>query len=149
MMRSAKHLKRTDRDIKVAADLWCRNRAAAEERYGNISDWDVSNVTDMSQLFRGQDPGGPMEDRFQGKDFFDDDIGDWDVSKVTNMYGMFWGALTFDLNITRWDMRHVTNKSDMIDGARVMKRDNKPAPVRDDDNDDSDSDSDSDSEDYW
>ena len=55
MMRSKKSLKRTDGDIKVAVDLWCFNRAAAEHRYGHISEWDVSSVTDMSKLFEGKD----------------------------------------------------------------------------------------------
>jgi len=36
----------------------------------NIGDWDVSNVTDMRQMFRGATS-------------FNQDIGDWDVSNVT------------------------------------------------------------------
>ena len=33
----SKKLWRTNADIRVAVDMWCTNRAAAEERYGNIS----------------------------------------------------------------------------------------------------------------
>ena len=43
--------KRTDTDIREAVNLWYTNRAEAEALYGNISDWDVSSVTDMSYLF--------------------------------------------------------------------------------------------------
>ena len=41
----------------------------AEETYGHISDWDVSNVTDMNAMF------------FEA-DSFNQDIGDWDVGNV-------------------------------------------------------------------
>ena len=40
--------------------------------YGKIQDWDVSQVTDMSEAFKG-------------KSSFNGDISSWDVSNVTNM----------------------------------------------------------------
>jgi surface protein len=42
---------------------------------GDISRWDVSNVTDMKEMF------------YDGK--FNGDISRWDVSNVTNMKEMF------------------------------------------------------------
>ena len=45
------NIKRTNADIREAVELWYTNRAEAETHYGNISDWDVSSVTDMSYLF--------------------------------------------------------------------------------------------------
>merc|ERR1712054_104558 len=42
-----KKLIRTDADIYQAVNEWCSNRKAAEEKYGHISDWDVSRVTSM------------------------------------------------------------------------------------------------------
>ena len=42
---------RTDEDIREAVKLWCSDPAAAEEKYGHISKWDVSRVTNMSELF--------------------------------------------------------------------------------------------------
>ena len=44
--------------------------------YGKIQDWDVSQVTDMSEAFKG-------------KSSFNGDISAWDVSNVTNMNSMF------------------------------------------------------------
>ncbi len=85
MMRSKK-LWRTDGEIRVAVDLWCSDRAAAEERYGRISDWDLSTVTDMRPLFIG-------------KTTFNDDISRWDVAKVTNMHRMFNEAYAFIKNV--------------------------------------------------
>jgi surface protein len=106
MMRSKK-LWRTDGDIRASVNLWCDDRVAAEERYGHISEWDVSSVTDMSKLFRG-------------KKTFNDDISRWDVSKVTDMSFIFCGAHSFDQPVGDWDVSKVTNMSWMFDSARVF-----------------------------
>ena len=42
---------RSDKDIHEAVSDWRKDPVAAERRYGHISDWDVSRVTDMSDLF--------------------------------------------------------------------------------------------------
>jgi len=45
----------------------------------DISNWDVSSVTDMNWMF-------------DSAESFNQDISDWDVSSVTNMTGMFYKA---------------------------------------------------------
>ena len=60
---------------------------------------DVSNVTDMSFLFKGV--------RFDG------DISQWDVSNVTNMEGMFIDC-KFDGDISGWKVTNVTNFRNMF-----------------------------------
>jgi len=52
----------------------------------DIGDWDVSNVTNMRNMFR---------DAIS----FNQDIGDWDVSNVTNMANMFNSATSFNQDI--------------------------------------------------
>ena len=49
----------------------------------DISKWDVSKVTDMSNMFN---PAG----------VFNQNIGSWDVSNVTDMSEIFRGAETFN-----------------------------------------------------
>ncbi|NBR40695.1 MAG: BspA family leucine-rich repeat surface protein, partial [Alphaproteobacteria bacterium] len=49
----------------------------------DISHWDVSSVTDMSQMF-------------VGAEVFNQDLGAWDVSNVTNTFGMFYLASAFE-----------------------------------------------------
>jgi surface protein len=109
LMQSATKLKRTNDDIYEAVALWCSNRAEAEEKYGHISDWDVSCVTDMSYLFHG-------------KLLFNDDISRWNVYNVTNMCGMFSLAHSFNQPIGNWNVSKVTDMSLMFGCAYVFNQ---------------------------
>ena len=100
----------TDANIQTAVDLWVSNPAAATTTYGNISDWDVSQVTNMSELF------------FQ-KTTFNDDISSWDVSNVTNMYALLWQATSFNQDISGWDLSNVTNMRYMFYDASAFNQD--------------------------
>ena len=59
---------------------------------GDISLWDVSNVTNMSGMFKDSQ--------------FNKDISNWDVSKVTTMSEMFYNSV-FDQNLILWDVSNV------------------------------------------
>jgi len=86
----------TDANIQTAVDLWVSDPSKATTTYGNISTWDVSQVTDMSYLF------------YQ-KSQFNGDISSWDVSGVTNMYRMFEEVGEFNQDIDAWGLRCVLN----------------------------------------
>ena len=83
----------------------------SESEYGAMPDWDVSNVTDMSNAFVIVDGN---------KTKFNADISAWDVSSVTNMSGMFRGdndqytSSPFNQDIGGWDVSNVTNMSRMF-----------------------------------
>ena len=100
---------RSDDDIRTAVEKWCTNRTNAIERYGHISYWDTSAVTNMAELF-------------QNKGDFDDDISKWDVSNVTNMYRMFAYATSFNQPIGAWDTHNVTNMYGMFDDGCPLKQ---------------------------
>lgn len=55
----------------------------------DISEWDVSNVTNMSEMFS-------YASSFKG------DLSNWDVSNVTNMRFMFYKASSFNGDISGW-----------------------------------------------
>ena len=108
---------RTNNDIKKAVNEWCSNREVAEQKYGHISEWDVSNVTDMKKLF-------------YDKVNFNEDISKWDVSNVTIMESMFFNTKHFNQDIntkpvtrtdgsiyTAWDVSSVTDMAHMFDSA--------------------------------
>jgi len=114
MMQSKKR-SRTNADIRIAVNLWCSNRAEAEEKYGHISDWDVSSVTDMSKLFMDKiEFNDDMSRLFMDKAGFNDDISCWNVSNVTNMSYMFYGTSGFNRPIGNWNVSNVTDMRSMF-----------------------------------
>ena len=72
----------------------------------DISNWDVSNVTDMGYLFY-ESP-------------FNQPIGDWDVSNVTDMNGMF-ESTPFNQPIGNWDVDNVTECSNFSDNSPLTE----------------------------
>ena len=75
----------------------------------NISSWDVSNVTDMAEMF-------------EETHTFNQPLNNWDVSNVTDMGKMFFGARTFNQPLNNWDVSNVTDMSQMFD-ARAYEGD--------------------------
>jgi surface protein len=65
----------------------------------DLSQWDVSSVKDMSEMFSCEESSCSV---IQG-------IGQWDVSSVTDMSGMFSGATAFNQDISSWDVSSVTD----------------------------------------
>ena len=94
----------TDSTIHFAVKYWCQGsiyREDIENTYGNISDWDVSKVTNMKGLFKG-------------KKYFNESIENWDVSNVTDMSNMFDGAFDFNQPLEKWDVSNVIDLSYLI-----------------------------------
>jgi surface protein len=91
----------------------------------DISNWDVSNVTNMSLMFQQTDYVNGIEYwdvssvLYMGYMFNESsvlsDLSNWNVSNVTNMYGMFWCIHEVNINnIESWDVSNVTNMSKMF-----------------------------------
>ena len=76
----------------------------------DIGAWDVSQITDMFNMFFGASS-------------FNQDIGHWDVSQVTNMEGMFASAFSFNQDIGKWDVGKVTNMKDMFRNIAAFNQD--------------------------
>lgn len=77
---------------------------------GDISGWDVSGITDMFALF-------------QGAESFNQDISGWDVSSVTDMRGLFNGAINFNQDLGRWSVSNVEQMTFMFAGAERFNQD--------------------------
>jgi len=85
--------------------------------YGvHISDWDVSRVGDMYELF-----GGSM--MYTNTESFKADISRWDVSSVTNMNGMFKNAQHFNGDLSNWNTHAVTSMSYMFQNVENFNAD--------------------------
>ena len=75
----------------------------------DISKWDVSKVTDMSQMFASTN--------------FNADISKWDVSRVANMTAMFEKAKSFQADISKWDVSGVARMNNMFHSAKSFNGD--------------------------
>ena len=110
IMRSAFYQMKDSDELRKAVKLWLRDESKAITKYGHISLWDTSNVTDMSKMFNGTTN-------------FNHDISKWDTSNVTNMRCMFFEARKFNQYIGNWDTSNVTNMSQMFGGAMEFNKD--------------------------
>jgi len=55
-------------ELREVVKLWLGDESTTISKYGHISIWDTSNVTDMSEMF-------------DGANNFNQDIGGWNTSK--------------------------------------------------------------------
>ena len=102
---------RRDSDIHKAVNEWCDDPAKATAKYGHISIWNTSLVTDMNGLF-------------SHKRNFNDDISKWNVGNVTDMSFMFNGYIdgqeavsAFNGDISKWNVSKVTTMRCMFQCA--------------------------------
>ena len=95
----------------------------------NISSWDVSGVTSMSDMFRNAvvfnqnisnwnvSNVGNMNNMFRYARAFNQNINNWDVSSVISMDHMFCEAVAFNQPIGSWDVSSVINMDHMFSHA--------------------------------
>jgi surface protein len=76
LINSFLYEKLTDVNFKQAIALWFWKNEASRFRFGHISDWNTSRVTNM-------------RDAFINRRKFNQDISRWNVSNVTDMGSMF------------------------------------------------------------
>jgi surface protein len=79
----------------------------------NISQWNVSNVTNMQGVFLGSLA-------------FNQPIGDWDVSNVTNMNRMFDEAISFNQDISNWCVINIVSEPTNFSDNSPLTESNKP-----------------------
>jgi len=131
----SRSIKLTDGTIRAAVRLWCEDPSQATAEYGHIEDWDTSEVTDMTDLFRCQtdfndnisrwntSSATKMNHTFSDATSFNQDLSGWDVSKVTDMDGMFSGATSFNQDLSGWDVSKVTVMGYMFFNATSFNHD--------------------------
>ncbi|MCL6266691.1 BspA family leucine-rich repeat surface protein [Flagellimonas myxillae] len=124
------HYNATDTpDLSHVTDLTGMFLNAATFNGGDLSGWDVSNITNMSQMFEGATEFNGnignwhvnnvtnMEHMFLGAESFNQNLENWVVSKVENMDSMFAQAHKFNGNVTNWNVQSVEDFSAMFLGA--------------------------------
>ena len=76
----------------------------------NISNWNVSNVTNMGEMFNNCYS-------------FDCDLSNWNVSKIENMSGMFFYCTKFKgIGLEKWNVKRVKDMNFMFDECTSIKK---------------------------
>ena len=100
----------------------------------DLSNWNTTNVTNMSQIFEGSQFNGDISTWNTGNvtnmfrvfgynPQFNQDISVWNVSNVTNMHIMFQFASSFNQDISSWDVSSVTDMRAMFIAAGEFNQD--------------------------
>ena len=127
----------TGAELLSRVDSWCVSITAARGKYGDINDWDVSQITDFSRLFsnpncRGFDStldkwntssGTTFASMFEGAAKFSQHLNKWETSRATYMEGMFYDATSFNGDIAAWDTARVQSMQYMFAKATSFDRD--------------------------
>ena len=79
------------------------------DKYGEINNWDVSNVTNMNHMFHYAES-------------FNQPLNNWNVSKVTIMHGMFWAAESFNQPLNSWNVSNVATMGGMFHNAESFNQ---------------------------
>ena len=123
------------RPLSEAVNLWTINQSKALSLYGDINTWDVSEITDFSELFKDKatfdsnignwnvSNGTNFNSMFEGATNFNQDIGSWNVSKGTDFNEMFADATSFNQDIGDWDVSNGNNFEIMFRSATLFNRD--------------------------
>ena len=103
--------KLTNATIKRAVRDYLNGGASKQRvvtQYGDISNWNVSNVTNMSEMFyRAESFNQPLK---------------WNVSNVTDMKRMFHRARSFNQPLNNWNVSNVRNMDRMFAEARSFNQ---------------------------
>ena len=86
-----------------------RSRMYVVHKYGEINNWDVSNVTNMTSIF-------------EDAHFFNQSLNKWNVSNVRNMNRMFQNATSFNQPLNNWNVSNVNFMGSMFYNAESFNQ---------------------------
>ena len=129
---------RKDLEDAIYNYLW-KDKEKIIKKYGHISDWDTSQITNMEGLFDKELKFNEDISRWNTSKVTDmsylfnhahsfNNGGKplkWDTSNVENMDWMFYGAKSFNQNISNWDVSNVTSNKRIFIDCPIYER-NKP-----------------------
>ncbi len=91
-------------NIHDAVKLWRTDHKTAMKTYGNISNWDVSNVSDMSYLFS-------CDQHNQTNCAINGDISNWNTAKLNSTFCMFMNQQHFNQTLSAWNLDALAKSS--------------------------------------
>lgn len=107
-------------ELRDAVDAYLLDNGPDTEvalAYGHpIGTWDVSLITDFSELFDAVIRNAMAAD-------FDEDISTWNTGRATTMFAMFDGARAFNQNLSGWNVARVVDMDFMFSGCASFESD--------------------------
>ena len=105
-------------ELKTAINDWATDDESALQTWGNIKYWDITAVTDFSNLFT-EALGNNVGTESSPLSF---DLSNWNTTGVTNMSGMFKNCTYIDTlgDISNWNTGNVDNMSGMFSGVKFL-----------------------------
>lgn len=105
---SERFVVQNNRQLRQLVNRYCRS---SNHGLPPIGEWDVSQVTDMSDLFLGNRT-------------FNDNINNWNVSNVVDFSRMFKGAEVFNQPLDKWGpkLNPDANFDEMFYGAKLFTK---------------------------
>ena len=100
----------------------------------SINNWDVSSVTNMSDMFNGARKFNislnnwnvsnvlDMSGMFSYTDSFNQPLNNWTVSSVTDMSNMFFNAKSFNQPLNNWDISSVVSLQSIFAGSEAFNQ---------------------------
>ena len=101
----------------------------------NLNSWDLSNVTDLSEMFAGCTSFNQninslnvsnvnnMTYMFYNCSLFNSPLSLWNVSEVTGMNSMFYNCSNFNRPLSNWNVSGVTDMQLMFNNATLFNQD--------------------------
>jgi bacterial surface protein 26-residue repeat len=111
------------------AGMFANSTAAS---YTGLDTWNVSGVTDMSNIFKGAvnfnqnltawntTSVETLEGAFSGCVKYNQPMGTWKLSNCRNMKNMFYGCSIFSQDLSTWDVIRVSNFAQMFMNATAF-----------------------------
>jgi hypothetical protein len=101
----------TDAEFKLASWDWVQDATMATHKWGDLGDWDVSEVKDFSYAFSGDrneaggfwvNAGNPKAATFVGTG-----LSKWSTTSITSLIGAFNGATSMNSDLSGWKVGKV------------------------------------------
>lgn len=95
-----------DLSLAKSMDAMFDSTSSLVDHGGNMGNWDVSTIEDMSNVFNQSN--------------FDENISTWNVSAVKDFSSIFFRNTSFNQNLDTWDTSACENFGSMFDGATAF-----------------------------